>query len=302
MAKNNVKSLTIVDKAVKGFLWGSLIIYCISLLLTLGWVLFYSFNDSFSSSNGSLKIVFYNYVDAIVLFFTPKGRKSGYGLLDMLFYSLLYAGGTSFVTVSLYTMMGYVMAKYKFFGREALYAIGIFVMVTPIIGNTASMVQVREFFGIRDNMFLLILTSNSCAFSGLNFLLIHAACKRVPWDYAESAFIDGAGHVQVFLKIMLPMIMPSCAVVFVLMFLSVWNDYETFMVWLRFYPSLSLGLFNLYNRLQAVQNDPDVVTAMRMGTPTIMAAYVIAMIPTIALYLASQRLILDKFQVGGLKG
>lgn len=165
-------------------------------------------------------------------------------------------------------------------------------MVTPIIGNTASMVQVREFFGIRDNMFLLIITSNSCAFAGLNFLLIYAACKRIPWDYAESAFVDGAGHIHVFYRIMLPMVIPSCAVVFVLQFLSVWNDYETFLVWLRFYPSLSLGLVSF--RYQA--------EIKGIGTPIVMAAFVVAMIPTIILYLSSQKLILDKFQVGGLKG
>ena len=188
--------------------------------------------------------------------------------------------------------MAYVMAKYKFFGREILYAIGIFVMVTPIIGNTASMVQIREALHIRDNMLLLILTGCSCAFSGLNFLLIYATCRRIPWDYAESAFIDGAGHIQVFFRIMLPMVLPTCAVVFVLHFLAVWNDYETFLVWLRYCPSLSLGL--VYFRYQA--------EVRGIGTPVVMAAFVIAMVPTIALYLSSQKLILDKFQIGGLKG
>ena len=295
-----VSAINIADKVLKSVLWVMLIIYCISLLATLGWVLINSLNETLYMSRFPLelpeKLNFENYAEVLYVFkmiITNKdGVKYEYGLLEMLIYSLIYSTGTAFVTVALYTMMAYVMAKYKFKGREFLYALGIFVMVTPIIGNTASMVQVREFFGIRDNMFLLIITSNSCAFAGLNFLLIYAACKRIPWDYAESAFVDGAGHMHVFYRIMLPMVIPSCAVVFVLQFLSVWNDYETFLVWLRFYPSLSLGLVSF--RYQA--------EIKGIGTPIVMAAFVVAMIPTIILYLSSQKLILDKFQVGGLKG
>ena len=295
-----VSAINIADKVLKSVLWVMLIIYCMSLLATLGWVLINSLNETLYMSRFPLelpeKLNFENYAEVLDVFkmiITNKdGVKYEYGLLEMLIYSLIYSTGTAFVTVALYTMMAYVMAKYKFKGREFLYALGIFVMVTPIIGNTASMVQVREFFGIRDNMFLLIITSNSCAFAGLNFLLIYAACKRIPWDYAESAFVDGAGHIHVFYRIMLPMVIPSCAVVFVLQFLSVWNDYETFLVWLRFYPSLSLGLVSF--RYQA--------EIKGIGTPIVMAAFVVAMIPTIILYLSSQKLILDKFQVGGLKG
>ena len=298
--KRDIRISDILDKAVKATLWTLLILYCLSLIATLLWVLLNSLNDTLFMSRFPLKfpekIVFNNYAEVLDVFkmiiTTKQGIKIEYGLADMFIYSFMYSCGTSFVTVLLYTCMAYVMAKYKFFGREILYAIGIFVMVTPIIGNTASMVQVREALHIRDNMFLLIITSCSCAFSGLNFLLIYASCKRIPWDYSESAFIDGAGHIQVFFRIMIPMIIPTCAVVFVLHFLAVWNDYETFLVWLRFCPSLSLGLVSF--RYKAEVNG--------IGTPVVMAAFVVAMIPTIILYLSSQKLILDKFQIGGLKG
>ena len=291
-----IKASDIADRIVKIILFTMMAVYCLSLLATLGWVLLNSLNNGQYMFDSPLKFPktfqFENYAKVFECFTmeTPDGMS--YDIFGMFFYSLIYSAGTSFVAVALYTMMAYVMAKYKFKGREFLYALGIFVMVTPIIGNTASMVQVREFFGIRDNMLLLVLTSNSCAFAGLNFLLIYASCKSVPWDYAESAFIDGAGHWQVFFKIMLPMIIPSCAVVFVLQFLAVWNDYETFMVWLRYTPSLSMGLVSF--KYKALVEGYE--------QPIVLGAYVIAMIPTIALYLCSQKLILNKFQVGGLKG
>ena len=290
----------ILDKTVKTILFIMLVVYCLSLIATLAWVIVNSLNDTLFMSRFPLKfpqqLKFSNYTDVMQVFTMiitdRRGIKMEYGLFDMMLYSLLYSGGTSLCSVILYTAMAYVMAKYKFFGREFLYALGIFVMVTPIIGNTASMVQVREALHIRDNMLLLILTNTSCAFAGLHFLLLFAACKRIPWDYAESAFIDGAGHLKVFFKIMLPMVLPSCAVIFVLQFLAVWNDYETFLVWLRFYPSLSLGLVSF--RYKAEVDG--------IGTPIVMAAFVVAMVPTIVLYLSSQKLILDKFQIGGLKG
>ena len=165
-----------------------------------------------------------------------------YGIFSMLLYSFGYSASRSFVSVALSTLMAYTMSKYKFFGKDFLYALGIFVMITPVIGSMPSAMQMKKALGIYNNMTLTVLTCNAVAFSGLHFLLLYGAFKSMPWAYAESAFIDGAGHWTVFLKIMLPMILPTCTVLYVLEFISTWNAYEGFLVWLPSYPSLSLGL------------------------------------------------------------
>lgn len=86
--------------------------------------------------------------------------------------------------------------------------------------------------------------------------------------------------------------LPTGAVLFVLGFLGSWNDYMTFLTWLPSYPNLAVGLY-LFQYESAIY---------MVGTPTVLAGFTVAAIPTSLLYLCSRKLIMSKFTVGGLKG
>lgn len=298
-----IKKITLgrtLEKSFRGFLVASMIVYCISLLVVFAWVLFSSLKSyiDFSLHAFSLpeKFEFENYATVFKVFKITLTSKSGsrmsYGMDAMLIYSLVYSLCRTFVSVVLYVLMAYAMSKYNFFGKNFLYALGIFVMITPIVGSMPSMMRIKKALGLYNQMTASILTCNPTAFSGLHFLLLYGAFKSMPWAYAEAAFMDGAGHWTVFLKIMLPMILPTCVVLYVLEFMGMWNDYQTFLVWLPSYPSLSLGL--ILFQYEAVKN--------RISMPVILAAFVVVMIPMIILYAASQKLIMEKMNIGGLKG
>ncbi len=51
--------------------------------------------------------------------------------------------------------------------------------------------------------------------------------RRIPDSMMEAALVDGAGHLRVFLRVMLPLARPALAIVAVLQFLGVWNDLLT---------------------------------------------------------------------------
>ena len=208
-------------------------------------------------------------------------------------FSIVFSVSSCFFSVSLTTMMAYIIAKYRFPGRNAIYTIGIIVMIVPIIGAGPSAMLIKRLLGIYDNMPLLILTGPSCVFSGLNFLLLYGNFKQLPWDYAEAVFVDGGGHYSAFFRMYLPMALPTMAVIFILAFLGSWNDYNTFLVWLPSTPNLAYGLYIFQNKAHALY---------KASMPEIMAGFTVVIIPTTILYLASQKLILSKFTVGGLKG
>jgi len=115
-------------------------------------------------------------------------------MLQMAGFSFLYAAGFTIVDLFLTAISAYVIAKYRFPGRNLLYTIGIVVMIVPIVGSLPSAMQISKALGVYDNMLLRILLCHGCVFSGFNFLLLHGNFKEMPWDYAEAVFIDGGNH------------------------------------------------------------------------------------------------------------
>lgn len=303
MKNENKKNSFAMDKVGKGFeifLLIVLIVYCISLLVPLFWMLiasFKSFDDYILNSFGLPKTwEFGNYLEVFDVFKVAyKGKNGGrvtYGFLPMAYYSILWTFGTSIVHVILNAMCAYALAGFQFKGKEFIYNLGILVMVIPIVGAMPSAMILREQLHIRNNMILLMLTSENCAFSGLHFLLLYAAFKGISTTYREAVYIDGGNNYTAFFKVVLPMVLPSMVAVFVLKFLASWTDYSTFLIWLPSYPSLSVGMF-LFEQS---------ATKTGVSMPVVLATFVVVTIPTTALYFATQNILMSKFTVGGLKG
>lgn len=288
-----------------------MVVYCFSLLFFPLWMVKVSFQaegDYLYNTLGFIKEWdFTNYLKVFEqlsysgkIVYTQNGTKMISGnVWTMALTSLVYAGGISFVSVALTTMVAYVLAKYKFPGSKFLFSLGIVLMIIPIVGSTPSAMVVRSKWLIPtyDNLFLTIVTSNCVAFSGLNFLLVYGAFKSLPWDYAEAVFVDGGGHYSVFFKMYLPMVLPTSGVIFLLTFLGAWNDYASFKIWLPSYSNLAYGLYEFQNDVLNLASGGTAGT-----TPMVMAGFTVVVIPTIIVYLLSQKLIMSKFTVGGLKG
>ena len=286
-----------IDKTFKSILWVIIVIYCFSLLILPIWMFLTSLKDPLEYATSSFALPksfnFDNYKSVFEKLQITIDYQTTYTLWDMAGFSILYSVGVSLMNVLLTTCMAYVIAKYKFPGRNFLYSLGIVVMIIPIVGNLPSAMVVRKALGTYDNIILTILTSPATAFSGLYFLLLHGAFKQLPWDYAEAVFVDGGGHYSAFFRMYFPMILPTMTVIFVLNVLGAWNDYMTFMLWLPSTPNLAYGLYLFQGISRALY---------KSSITEIMAGFTLVIIPTVILYLASQKLILSKFTVGGLKG
>ncbi|MBQ8658243.1 MAG: carbohydrate ABC transporter permease [Clostridia bacterium] len=284
----------------KILLWLFMVAHCLSFVWALSWCVTSSFKGliDFTLNPVSLPETWKwsNYKEAFSKFSmlapTQDGTMVRYGIAPMLLYSFLYAAGTTFVLMVLITMCAYVISRYKFFGKEFIYTLGIVLMVIPIIGAGPADMRLNRLLGRYNNLLFVILTPSGTVFSGYQFLMIYSAFKGLSSSYAEAAEIDGAGHWRIFVEIMLPMVLPTVATFFILNFIGYWNGYGTFLIYLPSYPSLSLGIFDFESR-SSVEGVPATV---------VMACYVIVMIPTATLYLCSQKLITAKFIVGGLKG
>ncbi len=292
----NRKATSTVDAVFRWVLWVILVVYCVSLIVLPVWMILTSFKSASEYSYNKFgfphELYWRNFSEVVKRMSVFDDWGNEIDVWQELVYSLLWAGGSSSFSVFLTTCMAYVIAKYKFPGRNFIYNLGIVLMIVPIIGNLPSAMVVRtKIIPTYDNMLLTILTGPCTCFSGLYFMLLYGAFKEMPWDYAEQVFIDGGGHYTAFMRMYLPMVLPTSMVMFVLNFLGAWNDYMTFMLWLPSTPNLAYGLYMLKAN-----------SKVSLSTPALMAGFTLIVIPTVAIYIASQKLILSKFTVGGLKG
>ncbi len=299
------------DHVFRAFTSVIMIIYCISLLFFPLWMVKVSFQAETDYLYNTLGFIkewdFTNYLNVFSqLSYTNKVVYTNTGvqivsgnIWTMALTSVVYSTGISFVSVALTTGVAYVLAKYKFPGSKFLFSLGVVLMIVPIVGNTPSAMVIRSQWLIPtyNNLFLTIMTSNTVAFSGLNFLLVYGAFKSLPWDYAEAVFVDGGGHYSAFFKMYLPMILPTSAVIFLLTFLGQWNDYTSFKIWLPSYSNLAYGLYEFQDNVLNLSGGGTAGTV-----PMVMAGFTIVVIPTVLVYFLSQKLIMSKFTVGGLKG
>lgn len=121
-------------------------------------------------------------------------------------------------------------------------------------------------------------------------LLYTAYLRSVPVELEESARIDGASTVQVFTRIVLPILAPMNATVGIFAFLASWNDFML--------PSL-ITSDPARQTLPVVQN----IFQSQFGTDynVAFASYAMAMLPTVVVYLFAQRWVISGITQGAVK-
>lgn len=209
------------------------------------------------------------------------------GFMGMFVNSLLYAVFMSLFSMATQIMVAYAIAKYDFRLKPILYGVAVIVMLLPIIGSLASEVQMADTFNFRNNLLGICLMK--CKYAGLYFLVFYATFRSVSWTYAEAAQIDGAGHLKIFIEIMLPLIKSTVFAVFILLFIEFWNDYYTPMIFLPQSPTMSYGLF-------VFQTDN------RASQPIQLAACLLTCLPILVLFVVFKNKIMGNVTMGGLKG
>jgi len=206
----------------------------------------------------------------------------------MLVNSLWYTAFNVIGYLMMPCVVGYILAKYTFRGRDFLYSLIIFVLTLPIVGTGAAGMRLTANLGLYDNP-LHVIVNWANGFTG-HFLIFYGFFKSVSWAYAESAQIDGAGHFKAFFKVMLPQAVPIFLTYAITDSIGVWNEYENVLLYYPSYPTLSAGLFTYRSNMA------------RGNFPVYYAGLIIAMIPTIGIFSIFSKKIMTSISVGGLKG
>jgi alpha-glucoside transport system permease protein len=140
--------------------------------------------------------------------------------------------------------------------------------------------------------FWTIWLSHSIFALPLAIYLLHNFMKEVPGELIEAARVDGAGHVRIFTKIMLPLMAPAIAAFGIFQFLWVWNDLLVALV----FGGGNLDLSPLTVRLAELSgtrdNDWQILSA---------GAFVSLIVPLVV-FLSLQRYFVRGLLAGSVKG
>lgn len=293
-----------IQAVVSKLLWAVVctiaVLYCISLLLPLFWMLMSSVKGDFEFRLDPFgfpsPMYFTNYVEILDKLSVTTGSGVTYSAIDMLLNSIIYSTGNSIKSVFWIVSVAYVVARFDFKFTKFLYAFGILIMMIPITGTLAASMILQKALGLYDNMYGHLLLPPISAFSGLYFMVLHGALKSIPKEYSEAARIDGASEYRIMYGVIIPMILPTCLTIFILTFVTLWNNYEEFLVYFPSTPNLAYGMYYFQYRATAGS------AGTAATTPMILAGLTLCMIPSLIIYLSAQKIMRSNFTVGGLKG
>jgi len=276
-------------KVTKIIVFVIFILYALTLIFPFAWMLMNAFksqSEYFASSFAfptSLNYVGQNFMEAITM--ESKGSNVLVMTLRSLFITVV---GVSLSMISSLTI-SYVVAKYKFIGRNAMYAIIIVIMLIPSVGTTAATYRLINAMGIYDTYFSIFLMMTGGL--GFQFLMLHGVFKSISWSYAEAAMVDGASDFRIFATVMVPLAAPTVVPLAIMNLIGVWNDYFTPYLYLKSKPTLAVGLKQM-------------VSYAQYGTytwPAIFMLMILSMIPILIVFIVFQKQIMSNVTAGGLK-
>jgi len=283
LKSKNLKKCSVVVTAIGLTIFA---LYTLTLAVSFGWTFLSSLKAKFEYPTNIIglpeKWLFSNYVKAFTEL-SAGGNNAFVMLANSLWLSL--AGPT----ISIFTsaMASYVMAKYKFPGKSLIWGIMITIMIIPVYGATASTYKMYGLLGIYDSP--LILITSVCGLGG-NMMMI-AAFESVSTTFMEASFLDGAGHAKTFFYVILPQMTGLLSALWIMAFITEWNNYMKPIMYLPSFPTFSSGLY-----IYQIQE------GRKVNMPILFAGTLLCTIPALSLFVTFQDKFLNMSYGGGIKG
>lgn len=195
------------------------------------------------------------------------------------------------IPITLALMAAYAFAWCKFPGRNALFVAVFTMQVVPVQVTMIPLLTQYVKWGL-NNTFWVLWLSHTIFGLPLAIFLLHNFMLDIPKELIEAAKMDGAGHVQTFLKVVLPLMVPAVASFAIFQFLWVWNDLLVALAFAGNTPATA----PLTSRLS------DMVGSRGSAWYLLAPGAFIAMIVPVAVFLLLQRYFVRGMLAGSVKG
>ncbi|MGL5828653.1 MAG: carbohydrate ABC transporter permease [Angustibacter sp.] len=194
--------------------------------------------------------------------------------------------------ILLATLAAYSFAWMEFPGRDWLFVAVFALQVVPL--QVALVPLLRIFSDVLNfqGTYWSVWIAHTIFALPLAIFLLHNFIKEIPAELIEAARVDGAGHVRIFFRIMLPLLTPALASFGIFQFLWVWNDLLVALIFLGGSADVAPLTVQLGN----------MVGTRGSAWFLLSAGAFVAMIVPVTVFLALQRFFVRGLLAGGLKG
>lgn len=201
-------------------------------------------------------------------------------LFNSVFITLLVTAGNVLIA----SMAAYPLAKYNL---RLHFLFDLVILTLLFNGTVLALPQYIIMARLRliNTMFVYIIPSLAVP---LSLFLMKQFMERVPMALIESAHIDGANQMQIFLKIVMPQVKPAWMTLILFTFQNVWAQQPLNMVFDENLKLLNMAFTNIISSGIA-----------RMGAS--MAAAVVLMLPPILVFLFTQSNVIETMAASGIK-
>jgi len=201
--------------------------------------------------------------------------------------SIIVAIGITLFSLFLNSLGGYAFAKYRFPGREKIFALLLATMMVPGQITMIPVFLMLKSVGLINSYWGLIIPAGASAFG---IFLMRQFITTIPNDLIESARIDGCSEFRIYWSIILPLCKPVLAALGIFTFMGSWNAF----LW----PLIVMIKENMYTLPVALANLSGQY-ATKFGL--LMAGAVVVVAPVIIVFVLAQRYVIRGVAVTGLK-
>lgn len=196
---------------------------------------------------------------------------------------------TTITTIIISAMMAYAFARIDFVGRKALFYTLLLGMMVPSVMLIIPQFIMSKQLATLDKRYGLVFIYTTMCIAQQTFLL-KGYFSKVPKELEEAAFIDGAGRMKIFWKIIIPLSKPGLATVTIFTFLYSWDEFAFAHVSIQTITKRTLPIAIALFQSQYLT---------QWGL--VFAASLISLVPVIAVFIIFQKYFVKGISTAGLK-
>lgn len=181
-------------------------------------------------------------------------------------------------------LAAYAFSKLQFRGRDRLFLVYVMTMLMPFQVTLVPNYIMADKLGLLNSPSAIIWPG---IFSAFGVFMLRQFMLHIPYAYMEAAKMDGAGHLRIFLAIIVPMVKPGLAALVILLFVDYWNMVEQPLIFLDDPFRHPLSVY-----LSRINDEPGIA----------FAASVLYMTPMVLLFLYAETYFIRGIQLSGIKG
>ena len=201
--------------------------------------------------------------------------------------SLSVAGGNVVFILFTSSLLGYIFAKYSFWGRQVIFTIILAQMMIPFVVIMIPNYMILVRMDLVDNLWGLIIPSMVSAFG---IFMMRQFIQGIPVELIDAARIDGASEFGIYARVIVPQLGPALSTLGIMVFMGNWNDYMWPLIVISSVEKRTLPLlltwFNTYKHINYAQT---------------MAGSILLTIPTLIVYVLFQKWIVRGVVLSGVK-